>query len=69
MTAAEMAKARARFRNAFEVMCFQGSWGDTLDDQQMLKMLRYLNRTGDVQRGDLPGRLVLTDLGQSRMAE
>jgi hypothetical protein len=27
----ELAKAKARFGNAFEVMCLEGSWDDTLE--------------------------------------
>jgi hypothetical protein len=46
----ELAKAKARFGDDFEILCFEGSWGDTLDDRQMLRMLRYLNRTGSMYR-------------------
>jgi hypothetical protein len=46
----ELAKAKARFGNDFEIVCLEGSWGDTLDDRQLLGMLRYLNRTGSMYR-------------------
>ena len=32
----------------FEVLCIEGSWGDTLDDRQTLHLLRALNRTGSI---------------------
>jgi hypothetical protein len=44
----ELAKAKARFGDDFEVLCLEGSSGDTLDDRQTLRMLRYLNRTGSM---------------------
>jgi transposase len=28
----------------------EGSWGNTLDDRQMLRMLRYFNRSGSMYR-------------------
>jgi hypothetical protein len=46
----ELAKAKARFGDDFEVLCLEGSWGDTLDDRQTLEMLRHLNRSGSIYR-------------------
>jgi hypothetical protein len=34
----------------FEVLCIEGSWGDTLDDRQTLQLLKALNRTGSIFR-------------------
>jgi hypothetical protein len=45
----EMAIAKAKYgEDHFEVICIEGSRGDTLDDRQTLRLLRALNRTGSM---------------------
>lgn len=45
----ELERARARFGpDNIEVMAITGSWGDTMDDRQVLEALRKLNRTGSM---------------------
>ena len=44
---AELKAAKAKYgSNHFELLCLEGSRGDTLDDEQLLQMLRHFNRTG-----------------------
>ena len=44
---AELNAAKAKYGcNDFELLCLEGSRGDTLDDEQLLLMLRHFNRTG-----------------------
>ena len=44
---AELNAARAKYGSTdFELLCLEGSRGDTIDDEQLLKMLRRFNQTG-----------------------
>jgi hypothetical protein len=38
----ELAIAKARWGETFELKCLEGSHGDTLSDDDLLRMLRYL---------------------------
>ena len=40
--------AKARWGETFELMCLQGSRGDTLDDDDLLRMLRYFTEHGTI---------------------
>ena len=52
---AELNAAKAKYGcNDFELLCLEGSRGDTLDDEQLLLMLRHFNKTGSAY-----GRIVL----------
>ena len=52
---AELNAAKAKYgSNDFELLCLEGSRGDTLDDEQLLLMLRHFNKTGSAY-----GRIVL----------
>jgi hypothetical protein len=44
----ELEIARAKYGESFEVLCIEGSWGDTIDDRKALELLRTLNRTGSM---------------------
>lgn len=44
----EMEIARAKYGDHFELLCIEGSWGDTIDDRKALQLLRALNRTGSM---------------------
>jgi hypothetical protein len=45
----ELERARVQFgEDNIEVMAIAGSWGDTMDDRQVLEALRKLNRTGSM---------------------
>lgn len=45
----EMNIAKAKYgENHFEVLCIEGSWGETPDDRQTLQLLKALNRTGSI---------------------
>ncbi|EHK56880.1 hypothetical protein [Allomesorhizobium alhagi] len=44
----EMEIARAKYGENFELLCIEGSWGDTIDDRKALQLLRSLNRTGSI---------------------
>jgi hypothetical protein len=44
----EMEIARAKYGENFEMLCLEGSWGDTIDDRKALQLLRSLNRTGSI---------------------
>ncbi|NGO50407.1 hypothetical protein [Allomesorhizobium camelthorni] len=44
----EMEIARAKYGEHFELLCIEGSWGDTIDDRKALQLLRSLNRTGSI---------------------
>jgi hypothetical protein len=35
-------------RAKFDVLCIEGSWGDTLSDRMRLRLLSTLNRTGSM---------------------
>ena len=39
---------RRVIRNHMEVMAIAKSWGDTMDDEEMLAALRELNQTGSM---------------------
>ena len=52
---AELKAAKAKYgSNNFELLCLEGSRGDTLDDEKLLKMLKRFNATGSAY-----GRIVL----------
>jgi hypothetical protein len=42
----EIEFARAKYGDHFELLCIEGSWGDTIDDRKALQLLRTLNRIG-----------------------
>jgi hypothetical protein len=42
----ELEIARAKYGEHFELLCIEGSWGDTIDDRKALQLLRTLNRNG-----------------------
>jgi hypothetical protein len=44
----ELAIAKARWGETFELKCLEGSRGDTLDDADILRMLRYFAIHGTV---------------------
>ena len=44
----ELEIARAKYGNHFELLCIEGSWGDTIDGRKALQLLRTLNRTGSM---------------------
>ena len=44
----ELAIAKARWGETFELKCLEGSRGDTLDDADILRMLRYFQANGTV---------------------
>jgi hypothetical protein len=44
----ELEIARAKYGDDFELLCIEGSWGDTIDDRKALELLRTLNRTGSM---------------------
>jgi hypothetical protein len=45
----EMDIAKVKYgEDHFEVLCIEGSWGDTLDNRQTLQLLKALNRTGSI---------------------
>ncbi|GLS29981.1 hypothetical protein SAMN04488498_104314 [Mesorhizobium albiziae] len=45
----EMARAVARFgKHHIEVMAISSSWGDTMDDNEVLAALRRLNKAGSI---------------------
>ena len=56
----ELEIAKSRWGQTFELMCLQGSRGDTLDDDELLRMLRYFTEHGTIYsrviaaRKDLP---------------
>jgi hypothetical protein len=39
---------KARWGETFELKCLEGSRGDTLNDENLLRMLRYFNVNGTV---------------------
>ena len=44
---AELRTAKAKYgSNNFELLCLEGSRGDTIDDEQLLEMLKRFNETG-----------------------
>ncbi|WP_394887530.1 hypothetical protein ACG873_21770 [Mesorhizobium sp. AaZ16] len=44
----ELEIARAKYGEHFELLCIEGSRGDTIDDRKALQLLRSLNRTGSM---------------------
>jgi hypothetical protein len=44
----ELALAKARWGETFELKCLEGSRGDTLSDEKLLRVLRYFNEHGTV---------------------
>jgi hypothetical protein len=40
--------AKARWGETIELKCLEGSRGDTLSDEDLLRMLRYFNEHGTV---------------------
>ena len=44
----EIEIAKARWGETFELTCLQGSRGDTLDDDDLLRMLRYFTEHGTI---------------------
>ena len=44
----ELEIAKARWGETFELKCLEGSRGDTLDDADILRMLRYFRDHGTV---------------------
>ena len=44
---AELRTAKAKYgSNNFELLCLEGSRGDTIDDEQLLEMVKRFNQTG-----------------------
>ena len=44
----ELQRAKARWGETFELNCLEGSRGDTLSDEDILRMLRYFQVHGTV---------------------
>jgi hypothetical protein len=44
----ELAIVKARWGETFELKCLEGSRGDTLEDEDVLRMLRYFREHGTV---------------------
>jgi len=44
----ELERAKARWGETFELQCLEGSRGDTLSDEDILRMLRYFSDHGTV---------------------
>jgi len=44
----ELEIAKARWGETFELKCLEGSRGDTLSDEDILRMLRYFSEHGTV---------------------
>jgi hypothetical protein len=45
----ELEIARTKYGDQhFELLCIEGSWGETLDDRDVLRLLRSLNRAGSM---------------------
>ncbi|EHK53466.1 hypothetical protein [Allomesorhizobium alhagi] len=44
----ELEIARAKYGEHFELLCIEGSYGDTIDDGKALELLRTLNRTSSM---------------------
>ena len=44
----ELAAAKTRWGETFELKCLEGSRGDTLDNEDVLRMLRYFREHGTV---------------------
>jgi len=44
----ELQRAKARWGETFELKCLEGSRGDTLSDEDILRMLRYFQVHGTV---------------------
>ena len=44
----ELAIARAKRGNDWQVQSIENSWGDTMDDRQTLRDIRHLNRAGSM---------------------
>jgi len=44
----ELERAKARWGETFELQCLEGSRGDTLSDEDILRMLRYFSDHGIV---------------------
>ncbi|MER9629612.1 hypothetical protein [Mesorhizobium sp. M0296] len=47
----ELAVARAKHGNSWEVQSIANSWGHTMDDRETLAAIRLLNRTGSMFAG------------------
>lgn len=47
----ELAVARAKHGNSWEVQSVVNSWGDTMDDREILTAIRLFNRTGSMFAG------------------
>lgn len=47
----ELAVARAKHGNCWEVQSIANSWGDTMDDRETLAAIRLFNRTGSMFAG------------------
>lgn len=45
----ELGIARTKYGDQhFELLCIEGSWGDTLDDHYVLRLLKAFNRYGSI---------------------
>ncbi len=44
----ELAIARAKRGNDWQVQSIENSWGDTMDDRETLRDIHHLNRTGSM---------------------
>ena len=44
----ELEQCRARWGECFELLCLERNWGEALDDRQVLRLARRLNRTGSI---------------------
>jgi hypothetical protein len=45
---AELDLCRARWGEDFQLLCLERNWGEALDDRQVLRLARLLNRTGSI---------------------
>jgi hypothetical protein len=42
----ELDEAHRRYGDRFDLLCIEQSWGRSLDDMKMLRVIRRFNRTG-----------------------
>jgi hypothetical protein len=42
----ELAEAHKKWGERFDLLCIERSWGRTLDDMEMLSVIRRFNRSG-----------------------
>jgi|SRR3954454_5966740 len=66
----ELAEAHGKWGNRFDLVCIEQSWGDKLDDLQMLSAIRTFNRTGSFfVNGNMSGSHVAAPSGERIYSE